>query len=89
MLPLPKPKANGDQGPNLSPAIKNIIAVLLKGGVGKIYSNSQIWRFTLAKMGFKVGLVGLLIFTGPSMPIMFDVTQEKPSIVKVEGKIKN
>jgi len=42
---------------------------------------------TLAKMGFKVGLLDADIY-GPSMPIMFDVAQEKPLAVNVNGKSK-
>jgi len=38
-------------------------------------------------MGFKVGLLDADI-TGLAMPIMFDVTQEKPLSVKVERKSK-
>jgi ATP-binding protein involved in chromosome partitioning len=38
-------------------------------------------------MGFKVGLLDADIY-GPSMPIMFDVAQEKPLAVNVNGKSK-
>ncbi len=38
-------------------------------------------------MGFKVGILDADIY-GPSIPIMFDVQNEKPLAVNVEGKSK-
>lgn len=69
------------------PGIKNIIAVASgKGGVGKSTVTSNL-AVTLAKMGFQVGVLDADIY-GPSMPIMFDVENDKPLSVKVDGKSK-
>lgn len=69
------------------PGIKNIIAVASgKGGVGKSTVTANL-AVSLAKMGFKVGVLDADIY-GPSMPIMFDVENEKPISVNVDGKSK-
>ena len=69
------------------PGIKNIVAVASgKGGVGKSTVTANL-AVSLAKMGFKVGLLDSDIY-GPSMPIMFDVQTEKPLSVNVDGKSK-
>ncbi|MBL4605305.1 MAG: Mrp/NBP35 family ATP-binding protein, partial [Flavobacteriaceae bacterium] len=86
----PKPKQ--EENPNLIkgkeiPNIQNIIAIASgKGGVGKstITANTAI---TLAKMGFKVGVLDADVY-GPSMHIMFDVEREKPLSVNVNGRSK-
>ena len=69
------------------PNIQNIIAVASgKGGVGKstITANTAI---SLAKMGFKVGVLDADIY-GPSMHLMFDVEKERPISVNVDGRSK-
>ncbi len=81
-----KPKANVIKG-NPIPGIQNIVAVASgKGGVGKSTVTANL-AVTLAKMGFKVGVLDADIY-GPSIPIMFDVESERPLAVNIEGKSK-
>ena len=69
------------------PGIKNIIGVASgKGGVGKSTVTANL-AVSLAKMGFSVGILDADIY-GPSMPIMFDVENEKPISVTIDGKSK-
>jgi len=74
--------------PNLRkilPGVKNIIAVASgKGGVGKSTVTAN-WAVSLAKKGYKVGLVDADIY-GPSMPLMLDCAFEKPTMIDVDGK---
>jgi len=80
------PEKNEIKGKSI-PGIKNIIAVASgKGGVGKSTVTANL-AVTLAKMGFSVGILDADIY-GPSMPIMFDVENEKPISIMVDGKSK-
>ena len=71
-------------GPVL-PQVKNIIAIGSgKGGVGKSTVTSNL-ALALTKAGAKVGIIDADIF-GPSVPVMFDVEEERPRVIQENGK---
>ena len=66
------------------PDVKYIVAIASgKGGVGKSTVTANL-AGGLAKAGYKVGVIDADIY-GPSMPTMFDVVGERPTMIDVEG----
>lgn len=76
-----------DESPKLAPRhgkIKNIIGVISgKGGVGKS-TVTGIMAVTLAKKGYKVGVLDADI-TGPSMPRFFGINNKRATILPLEN----
>ena len=85
--PEPKATAATSNKKKPIPGMHNIIAVASgKGGVGKSTVTANL-AVTLAKMGFKVGVLDADVY-GPSIPIMFDVANERPLSVEMNGVSK-
>ncbi len=69
------------------PEVKHVIAIASgKGGVGKSTVTANL-AGGLAKAGYRVGVVDADIY-GPSMPTMFDVVEERPSMIDMDGTPK-
>jgi len=69
------------------PTIKNMIMVSSgKGGVGKSTVAAGIALF-LAKKGYSVGLMDADIY-GPSVPTLFNLKDERPLTIELDGKTK-
>ncbi len=82
---LPKQTERPPELRTVLPNVKNMVAIASgKGGVGKSTVTANL-AVALAQQGYKVGLVDADIY-GPSMPLMFDVVNEKPYAVKKDGK---
>ncbi len=82
-----KSVANNANKVNKIAGIQNIIAIASgKGGVGKSTITANL-AVTLVKMGFKVGVLDADVY-GPSMPIMFDVAEARPTAVNIDGRSK-
>lgn len=66
------------------PEVKHIVAIASgKGGVGKSTVTANL-AAGLTKRGFKVGIIDADIY-GPSMPTMFDVVGERPTMIDKDG----
>mgnify|MGYP002725669207 CR=1 FL=1 len=73
------PEKTEQQNPSAMSGVKNIVAIASgKGGVGKSTVTANL-AISLTKQGYKVGVLDADIY-GPSIPIMFDVENERPKV---------
>ncbi len=85
IVPLGSTKERTAEQRKVMPGVRQIIAVASgKGGVGKSTLTANL-AAGFAQKGFKVGLIDADIY-GPSIPMMFDVLDQKPAIKEIDGK---
>lgn len=82
---MPQQMHRAPEQRTILPGVKRIIAVASgKGGVGKSTITANL-AAGLALKGFRVGLIDADIY-GPSVPIMFNVINGKPEVIKVDDR---
>jgi ATP-binding protein involved in chromosome partitioning len=83
VAPLPADAQSAQR--KVLPEVKHVVAIASgKGGVGKSTVTANL-AGGLAKAGYRVGVVDADIY-GPSMPTMFDVVDERPTMIDMDGK---
>lgn len=84
---LPKNNERAPEQRKVLKGVKKVVAIASgKGGVGKSTVTANL-AVGLAQTGLKVGVIDADIY-GPSMPIMFNVQDEKPRVETIDGQSK-